>query len=617
MDYFSHGKRNTDNRQANLGNTVLINRGDDVWMLAYIQDIDGDNIFVDFDCAELAPCWIHSQYVWQHHFCEPQIDNISLVHVAVRKTYNGPYILRPGLLFDRVALLYVVRNKDTGEPAPQHVVHRRQIVEELPTEQPSLWGRLHEIPIIKLTFRSEHNRFIRKISEYEMLRFVQLVFSSAGYSLYGWESHRFFVKLVDDRMVWLFLGINQWRMYKDGLSGHCPFSADCERRLVTAAENLVRYYSYTERELEARWNVYMLAVAQNGFGFPSPQTLAELTGTWFAPCSCRNLSTEYTKASYCCRPTCEQAALHQTVDQFTISDKITYMPGKVGITILPEVLLQLDCRSRALVRRVCYVWKTTIDASNSTLVIVDFQTIRHHPAGLPETEEYYYSGLIDHSVKHSTRTLALLNLGRRGDDVHDELDGMAALFRLKKIELPTIIIKNSVAPSELFCGRFSMERNLFHLPILAPYCRQLLVCNYSILDIFCSCPRDFLEPFEPWHSEDISVTLSFMRFHDTNGLHDEDILRYFMALVEENLPSVETIIEKIRQNWIAMADVVAYPEGWQHFRQFLQKHAFDGNVLRDNYWATADLRDFETLRLSRFQTHLLNACKELPFHPTA
>ncbi|XP_055343081.1 uncharacterized protein LOC129591447 [Paramacrobiotus metropolitanus] len=625
MDYFTCGKRN--NHHANFGNTVLVNRGDQVWMLAYVQDVDGDNLYVDYDCSALVPGWIQSEYVWQHVYDDKPWTPHN-VYVAVRSSAEGPYIFRPASVLEiQEPLLYATMcamvsfSATEGNPEAKHVVHQWQIVEQLPTEQPSLGGRVRELPFLKLTIRSDHIHRIHKLKEHEILRFMQLVISAARYECNSLRAQkdRFFVKLENDRLEWLLMEVHGWDTLANRASRNFVFMASAKRRLLCAAENLIEFYTNPKREQEARWTAYILASAQNGYGLPDSLALQRVANEWFAPCKCQYLFPVRSRDRCLYRYVCDHT-VPSSAGRFAHSDSIVFVPGTFAVTVLPEVLLQLDSCSRARMKRVCHLWNEVLKTvSFAAFVVIDFLTIRQYPLVCAETLGYVIGCVADRSVNRSTQTLALLHLGRRGN-VYGALSTVATVLSQRKIRLAIVVIKSCVVTLELDCVRRPMKHFLHNLSFLMPYCRRLLLRDYSIMNVFCDCSERY-RPYEfgsrPGKPR-LPVTF-FKEAFDCSAFSEsqEDVMfigvHHYMAALENSLPLVDLVRERVRRMWEVMTKKAEYPLEWRRFRNFLTCHSFGDGVISNEYWQTADLRDFDALHLSRFMLHLLGASTELPF----
>ncbi|XP_055354389.1 uncharacterized protein LOC129600030 [Paramacrobiotus metropolitanus] len=107
-------------RKVNYGNTVLVKRDDGQWWLGYVQDIEGDHFFVDFDAATINPQWIHSRYLWPHHFLSRASGSQqnSPVQVAMRLAEANPMIFRPATIIkEDHSIFFVVRLDEKDSPA--------------------------------------------------------------------------------------------------------------------------------------------------------------------------------------------------------------------------------------------------------------------------------------------------------------------------------------------------------------------------------------------------------------------------------------------------------------------------------------------------------------------
>ncbi|XP_055353246.1 uncharacterized protein LOC129599130 [Paramacrobiotus metropolitanus] len=84
----------------NNGNIVLVLQHNGEWWLGYVQDVDGENLFVNFGSTTSPACWMHSRQVWPHPLMDKSTYSIDkeikengsfMVRVALRREDHGPW----------------------------------------------------------------------------------------------------------------------------------------------------------------------------------------------------------------------------------------------------------------------------------------------------------------------------------------------------------------------------------------------------------------------------------------------------------------------------------------------------------------------------------------------
>ncbi|XP_055356312.1 uncharacterized protein LOC129601502 [Paramacrobiotus metropolitanus] len=224
-------------------------------------------------------------------------------------------------------------------------------------------------------------------------------------------------------------------------------------------------------------------------------------------------------------------------------------------------------------------------------------------------------------------------MDRRGA-VRSTMQAVASLLKFKSIRLPIIQIKDCAVTFELYT--LGGHHRLQNLDVLMPSCRKLLVSNYAIRYPLCDCctfhhmvneqatrPEEFplLIPKMLFDGSAVLVkkpaapsTRGFgARFPSSDGYSDdlEGAVRSFGHHVDNELPLAEWDMDQLRQQHTAMVDTWSYPSDWQGFRKFLQWHTFDAKQTSTSFWENLDLRDFDSLPLSRYILHFLQQHRDL------
>ncbi|XP_055351035.1 uncharacterized protein LOC129597489 [Paramacrobiotus metropolitanus] len=198
-EYFS-GIKSRCPGQWNINNAVMVNLVGDDFYLAYLQDIDGDLVFVDFDCTKIPSWWVSADRVYRHNLYGERVKHDS-VFVAVREEDNGPYIFRPAKLLRNSTLstnyLCCVSLNTTQDPKNSfRVVHQWQLSSVLPSQYTDLPTKITEDHVEKVVVRVDNMGFLKHIDEYHITRLLDMGFRD-GFSPIGWRA--FDVAHKDDR----------------------------------------------------------------------------------------------------------------------------------------------------------------------------------------------------------------------------------------------------------------------------------------------------------------------------------------------------------------------------------------------------------------------------------
>ncbi|XP_055336813.1 uncharacterized protein LOC129587215 [Paramacrobiotus metropolitanus] len=122
-------------------NTVMVpvklaDDGSDVWCLGFIEDMAGDEMYINFHCTRLAPRWLPSHAVFPHDVVHPPLPTSQKsrdVLVALRASREAPLVFEAASVLvwgSRCRVCYVA----TTSGARRHLVHLVQLAGRLPSQ---------------------------------------------------------------------------------------------------------------------------------------------------------------------------------------------------------------------------------------------------------------------------------------------------------------------------------------------------------------------------------------------------------------------------------------------------------------------------------------------------
>ncbi|XP_055349265.1 uncharacterized protein LOC129596109 [Paramacrobiotus metropolitanus] len=444
MSYFSCGARRG---RFNLGNTVLVNlTSDEEFFLGYLQDIIADQVFIDFDCERIAPQWVSMQRVWHHDKPSITLQLSREVYVAIRREADGPYVFGPAFLecscnYANQFLCYAFLDHPCYSFQTQdsvRVVHSWQVIPRLPSDP--MIDRICRLPIKKVVYRSAKLRALSSIQEWHIERILDLGFRQ-GKRQSGQGRDRLFVKLTDGEIVFLIMRIQcsfPHTVSVDCLQSTCWLTATT-RKVIAGIEEYLLHASRTAADLR-------------NFRHRSLPSIAVLS----SPAARGNEPT---------------------------------LPHLLP-EILSTVMYYLDVVSQGKLKRVCQLWNVLLrDPASSTHVTIDFCTLSLQLQQRAETEGYRLGLLLDRIVNAKTKTVALVNMSYRMDNVDPVIALVVDVLIINRIILPLVIVKNYWAPIvrspyglyNRYTPDLSERRKIhFQLLFMKKICRRIIVLNAVI-----------------------------------------------------------------------------------------------------------------------------------------
>ncbi|XP_055349695.1 uncharacterized protein LOC129596441 [Paramacrobiotus metropolitanus] len=576
-DYFKPAKR--DRRQANMGNTVLVNLdGEKDFYLDYLQDINGQNVYVDFDCTTIPPRWISAQRVWLHELLEKQYPQSqeSPAYVALRQQPNGPYIFRPAIRMKRYSthgdLFYsYVRLANDTAARPWRLVHRWQMVERLPElSAPSLLERLPAVNYRKFSVSAPQVRLLEHIDEHRIISVLNAAFRGGYSNFAGWD--RVFVRMEGDTIHFLVMDIYHYHPRHRCANPRC-------------------WTDSTAEKVEAGLRDYMMP--------------------------------------YCNHPEFRPRLLRFGEEKLDEQPMMNFLLPE----IMSEIVLHLDVRSQVRGQRVCSLWAELLDNRASAVSItLDLHNISAHMPTQAATEAYHVAFILNRTVNETTKTLTLIGMTQRSGDFdlpYDTLQNQIEEYlRLKRTQLLAIVVQDyrsafrTISMVPILMPRLR-EHDVYFIPSrLNSLCRKLLLVNCVVeLGTWLKSKGSVnkfpvLPGWDAADSPDFFVTVS--RFWMTSKRKmpgDPGLFGHFGVVIGCGGPPVSVSVrDKIKQLHAYWVDKVPYPgKEWEKLRQLVELFGLCEMSLAPGFWSELDLRNFDGLPL----TNLLLAVLAYLYLPAA
>ncbi|XP_055340290.1 uncharacterized protein LOC129589521 [Paramacrobiotus metropolitanus] len=557
--YFSTGRRRGC---FNLGYAVMVNLISDELYLGFLQDTDEERLFIDFDCADIAPCWVAAKQVWMTsshaygHLNTLEEMQYEPLHVALRNTPTGPYVYRPGKLAQQSTegnlflSCVVVDNLDNGEDF--YVVHPWQIADtnsipRFPTDESNYQPHPRKVVIPVSTME------LLDIDEYRVIRMLDMVFR-------GGRRERSYQEYADR----LFVRINAKSLYF--LIGHIQ----CSHVSPLCCPN----------EWESNWSWKINTAERIAVG------------------------VEYYLSQYCGKPERCPGGRECSISDCTEDHELfEYMPPE----IISFVLESLDIHSKVRAKRTCALWDLLLpDPAFNACIILDLANLSTQWPLYRKTEGYLLARLLHHTVNRNTHALVLHNLFHRNTD-NGALNNyyLLLIVQLLKIKciLPLIMLMNL----RVRVGRLypTDEDNpddenwsvmYFHALDLTDVCQRLFIRNYTVDFDASPYSADFLgcafqHPMpgfvESRGSFSMSIRIPEMSLPYARGKAEKaECLQQFKSALMAHCPPVDPAVRKrvmdLHANWVKM---VPYPgPQWLELRQLLKFYGTYKNPKRRRFW---------------------------------
>ncbi|XP_055353427.1 uncharacterized protein LOC129599262 [Paramacrobiotus metropolitanus] len=558
-------------RQTSYGNTVLVKRDNGQWWLGYVQDIEADNFFIDFDASTISAQWIHTSHLWPHHI--PGMFRGHSEMVALR---------------DEIVRVNE-ESSDTPEQSPQtstlHLVHHTQFA-SAPYESDCFFGRTTWILYKKHVISYPKAHLLREVDF--LPTFLANESRHRGCDeVYGFRvGCRVFVRADSDTITFICAEVhgetNRNNVWANENAAHSSMFWN-EDALKEACENYLTAQLAEQSDLV---QVPPISLPQ-GLVEPVINDLPHPILAWIL----LNLDVDSQLKTHRVCAQWRLLLLEQDWHRHIIFDS----PGMCTIKSYDEQRV-VDKYYRSF--KFMTILNHTVNENTQTLALID-------------EGEY----------------------GRSSNcsfDIQDKMWGIKILLKTKSICLPRIIILNgSDAARTSSFSLLALNRNndtgeyeCHALSKLMKVCEELLLINYnaseaingSAFSILCKDQahmmlrerdlirlRDYVRP---------DVIIPFLRFRSTETAAEQ--CRRFLAAANDNCPPItQHVREKVTAIHARWLRTFKYPEEWSRIPIFLEifnSFGPDENRVR---WDTMDLRQLDISALSRVTFAALDGCLQI------
>ncbi|XP_055352123.1 uncharacterized protein LOC129598310 [Paramacrobiotus metropolitanus] len=606
--------------QISYHNTVVVRSRDDTWWLGYIQDIDGEQAFIHFNCTLVAAHWVHMSavwplpYYWDTELASKGHHNIP-VFAALRDDDDGPFRFRPAVLLDVLfgcqwgcQMFCITTRTGTGvahsnvppRTAGLEVVHVRQVASELPPSGPPLLERRsgvfytkHFVPFGRaqslLCEPSDKHRIVRHI--YEAIR-AKLGLTA---NMYAPDCCRFHLRIEEDGCMFVFVSL---------ATDVDPDAQPTQTQTHWLAGSLA---TILETHLASRAHLPPIHKDHNQAATANRQVFCEIgvpedAVTW--PARIRDLTP----------------------------------------SLLSDILSHLDLHSRMKAKRVCALWQLLLSSCGMTEhVSISFESCWHLQADgdycLLQTDNdncFRAASLLSRSISTTTISLTLLTLFPPHDSAF-----LRPLLRAMEIRLPLLVLKDHVIINGEARGFQRHKRSrLKHAEsnIITLYKHNAnFVClhNWKVSQLFgqqmhevfvgniyykpqagvttCSLPaheREWMVPLAcqsqaPQLAVDqLQITIPKLLLPCSRKMR---MTSRFMCALNDNFPPVTPdMLAKVTAVHARWLRTLTYPEDWQRIRDYLLLYSGFRSDGSPTVWDGIDLRRMDVSTWSKMAIYGIN-----------
>ncbi|XP_055352824.1 uncharacterized protein LOC129598794 [Paramacrobiotus metropolitanus] len=565
-EYFSRG-RSRRQGQLDVKNPVLVNVADNEYCLGYLQDVDGDNLFVDFDCTTLPPWWFPAGRVWFYNLNQGYYPTDKEILVAVRNEPTGPYIFRPAIVvwyYCDLFLCRLIRKPVDSETTSLHFVHRWQTAY---WDGGSVMKRSSKLDVEKVVICLKTTEITDEIDGFNIAEDLKACYPGSD-TVSPRFVDRIFVRNKENEIVFLIViggGIYDATPYYLFARPCCKIHS---RGPVTAGKVVASVRKY-------------LHLRSNKPEFPRIMPASDRT-----ECPFTFLPTEITK----------------------------------------ETLLYLDVHSQAVTKRVCALWNILMsDVDSSVFATIDFSRKGMSPFHRATTS-YHYGFVLNHAVSRDTKVLSLLKLSQRVNNN----ESMAALMEItstvltmNNAHLSVLLVKHwevtvNRPPGVKFESTdfFDFQTSERHYPILPlqlkKFCRQLVFSQF-VVDFDMHFDKKTFPKYAKHRMPGFAQasTLSSLRIEIPNVRFAgedsfDDSTDRFTRTLDDCCPTTDWFTkEQLWRLHAAWVHTVPYPgKKWVVFMQHLEYYGIRQHV-GSSVWRDLDLREFDNLPFSKLSLAIL------------
>ncbi|XP_055350158.1 uncharacterized protein LOC129596810 isoform X2 [Paramacrobiotus metropolitanus] len=619
-------------REINYGNTVLVNRADGQWWLGYVQDVNGEHFFVDFDASTVQAEWIHSSHLWPHHFpfvafLDHYVDRC--LNVALRDKYGGPMIFRPATVIMEWDVHFLAVRLDENNPVKKarksmacRFVHRGQFAERLPVpgDGQNFFARTDGLTFVKhvialpaagaLNNVDSMPAFVGPTCQFTLgqgdredmtgeSRFVIFGNSTDFYSVgsplgvpagdkeagYGvYVGCRVFVRVGLDTLTFVCVEIHNDTAGRRMSWNEDALKEACSRYLQHYAANIVE-------------------------SFPGALNDGHYAGSF---------------------------------------DDNTINVNEISINGLPSPILEcllgdVDAESQQRFSRVCALWREIVGKyTDKRLVILDMMEMWPKKPYIQEfsiesdCHKYKLLATVDRAISQDITTLVIIDDGQNNSpfrELQEIMYAASTVLAAKGIRVCRIIVKNGydvaaypMQPVVFVTIRQEMlEMNQATWDEVMSVCDELVLINYmasqaiteSANQLLYECTGgdrpvpEMLRPERKRSFVDLGVTIPVLRFRSGIPSCREEAAeecRRFLVAANDSCPAVsQHVLQKVTALHARWVETLEYHE-WNGIRKFLTLL----NSLRPTDtprpWETMDLRQLDVSTLNNLTFAALHGC---------
>ncbi|XP_055331777.1 uncharacterized protein LOC129583793 [Paramacrobiotus metropolitanus] len=601
----------TGSREVNYGNTVLVQRDNGQWWLGYVQDIDGDRFFIDFDASTIHAQWIHTRHIWPHHFLSsrkwPMVRGKTL-QVAMRQHAGGPMVFRSGTVTGETNVLFRAMRLDDhnrGGKNPCEIVYQNHFVESLPAT-------------------NDGGSFFGRTTGYLYRKHV-ISFPDAGL-------------LPEVDFLPTFLGQTSHLALNSG-ADLCD--TKCRFRRTVSLDTSV---FFCQGRGSHRRKKYSIDLACRVFARAEMDTVTFICAEMHDDAAGRSMFWDEATLKKACKNYLRETQKSECVHlDRTSGNALEYELEEMSISELPHpivtcILLYLDIYSQAQTRRVCALWRLIFRKYiNKRHILFDLCASYEKQPRVQEALEDYNDyrtyeliTMLNGILPRHTHTLALTQdenhtHANPAEDALTRMWTIKTVFEEKDISLPLIILKNgrdqmNYTLLDICCNPRLGSSDCVALSKFWSVCEQLVLIGYNASDALkgSACRILFSDVAAALPDSEImrskitagcDIIVPLLHFHSTQTAAEQ--CRIFLTAANDSCPAVsQRVFERVTAMHKRWVQTLKYPDDWVRIRVFLQ--LFNSFGLNDDPqgWDTMDLRQLHIASLTNVTFAVLDSCFE-------
>ncbi|XP_055340941.1 uncharacterized protein LOC129590011 [Paramacrobiotus metropolitanus] len=600
-----------DANQMNYQNTVAVHNDDDSWWLGYIQDIDGDQVFIHFNARKVTDRWVPMGSVWPLLFywddrSQPYSAGMP-IYAALRDEDDGPFRFRPVTMLGRfrgcekMCEVFYVQTTIAVANGNQDIVRGElvqncQISKQLPPPgSPLLHPSSSRLLCTKyvVPFPRAHAVLSDASDKFRIVMHFRQAFQNPP------PLGRLRFACCDLHSSGQFAIGKQFRQ-----------AAQQNRTFYILSDNC-RFHLRTERD------VCMFIVMSPAMDDEMAQhmiaTLTEVLETHLASRAC------FPPILSRILPIID-VSMH---DPDAESDSSCTLASLCHLPpfLLSQIFPHMDIHSQMRAKRVCALWQLLLSSPRLT---EHFSIALDSCGGIHSDNNNCFraASLLSRTVSTTTRSLTVL-----GDFLPHNLLFLYDVLIAMRITLPFIVFKDHIITDPGWMGCLDPTRLMHSATDVTSFyrdvCDFIFLCNWKVRNLFGKLiwyvfkygfyDRGPLHPL-PAHEQAFMTNLTkeshelpidqlyitiprLLLRCDDSEMH---MTSRVMHALSDNFPPVTAdMIEKVRAVYARWVRTLSYPDDWQPIRYFLllfSPFELDGRPQR---WSKVDLRLVDVSTISR------------------